>query len=857
MYRRSRSTSTSSPVRPRRARTAAFRLMLISLCLTLLGLGGTQLSGRAIPAKPLSPARGSFGLILSPDRPNGASASSVPPREVGRKQSGKQEAPGTPGEANQSAKVKFSDLVQKEHLAPAKEPKAVHSPKTMPSGRTAPAEVTSSNGEADAAREMSMVAEGAPLIPSPAASSSFAALEDNNTSVPPDTHGAVGPNHLMVTLNTQVRIQNRTGGAVSTVSLNTFWSSLGNPDAFDPKALYDPFNNRWIFTASADANVSTSSILIGVSETSDPTGNWHLYRVDADAGNAAWADFPSIGFNKDWIVVQVNMFSIRTGNYVNSHIYAFNKADLYAGGTGLYTLLQDNTGGFAQAPAITYDNTLSTMYLLETWDGNSGGQGRLRLSTITGSVGAEVLTSGVAFPASPAPWSDFPPGFTDFAPQLGSEHKIQTNDSRMGNLVYRNGSLWCAQTVFLPVGGATRSSVQWWELTPGGTVQQRGLVDDFTGVNFYAFPSIAVNKNSDVLIGYSRFSAAQFASHNYAFRASSDPLGTLRDDSLHKVGEAPYFKTFGGQDNRWGDYSNTVVDPANDTDLWTIQEYAAAPAGGSDRWGTWWARVVPPSTVCTLSLSPTPQYFTALGGNASFSVTSPVGCTWTTGSSSWINVASGLTGGGSGSINFSVSANNAPGARVGAVNVNGQSVTVRQGALFVDVPTNYGFFTEISKLSARGVTSGCGGGSYCPEAFVTREQMAIFLIRALGDFNPPQPGTQRFADVLPSRNGYAFIDKLAALGITAGCGSGNYCPDAFVTREQMAIFLIRALGDFNPPKPQSQRFTDVAPTRNGYAFIDQLAALHITQGCGLNLYCPDDPVTRAQMAAFLVRTFNW
>jgi hypothetical protein len=67
-----------------------------------------------------------------------------------------------------------------------------------------------------------------------------------------------------------------------------------------------------------------------------------------------------------------------------------------------------------------------------------------------------------------------------------------------------------------------------------------------------------------------------------------------------KAGEATYFKTFSGSRNRWGDYSNTVVDPANDTDFWTIQEYAATPPGdGFDRWGTWWAKVVPSGAAAT------------------------------------------------------------------------------------------------------------------------------------------------------------------------------------------------------------------------------------------------------------------
>jgi len=183
--------------------------------------------------------------------------------------------------------------------------------------------------------------------------------------------------------------------------------------------------------------------------------------------------------------------------------------------------------------------------------------------------------------------------------------------------------------------------------------------------------------------------------------------------------------------------------------------------------------------------------------------------------------------------------------------------TLRLVVPFSDVSPAHSFFKEITKLWARGITFGCASSSYCPETSVTREQMAIFLIRALGMPNPPAPAQPRFADVAMDRSGYAFIEELARRGITAGCGGGNYCPDAPVTREQMAILLMRALGVFNPPPPVRQRFNDVPPTMNGYAFIDALAARGITAGCGGGNYCPYAPVNRGQMAAFLVRAFGW
>ena len=138
--------------------------------------------------------------------------------------------------------------------------------------------------------------------------------------------------------------------------------------------------------------------------------------------------------------------------------------------------------------------------------------------------------------------------------------------------------------------------------------------------------------------------------------------------------------------------------------------------------------------------------------------------------------------------------------------VANQALTVLQGAAFLDVPTDYLFYDVTGKISARGITLGCGSGNYCPESPVTREQMAAFIIRALGVPNPPQPSQQRFADVPPSNIFYAFIEEMAARGIAVGCGANEqgqpiYCPSEPVTREQMAAFLVRALGEFNPPTP--------------------------------------------------------
>jgi putative Ig domain-containing protein len=428
----------------------------------------------------------------------------------------------------------------------------------------------------------------------------FPGLGDNGTVIPPDTGGAVGPANLVVALNSQIEIQTRAGTLISSVGLLNFWSSLNVGSVTDPRVIYDPYGQRWIIISAADPETTASAVLIGASHNSDPTAGWNLYRVPVDPMGLRWGDFPTLGFNKNWIVVGINMFTIVGNFYEFANLYVFDKANLYAGGSGLFTLLQDDTGGFAMNPALTYDPNLSTLYLLESW---SSANGLLRMSTITGAVGSEVLTIAVALPAASEPWQAVEPT-TNFAPQLGSAKDIDTDDDRLDWTVYRNGSLWTAQTIFLPAAGTpNRCSVQWWQIDTKagdlGGIQQRGRIDDPTATQFFAYPSIGVNRENDALVGYSQFSAAQYAGAAFSMRMTTDAPGTLRAGTVLKAGESPYFKDLGTGDNRWGDFSSTVVDPLDDLTLWTLQEYAAI----NNNWGTWWGEV---SIGPTPTPSPTP-----------------------------------------------------------------------------------------------------------------------------------------------------------------------------------------------------------------------------------------------------------
>ncbi len=184
--------------------------------------------------------------------------------------------------------------------------------------------------------------------------------------------------------------------------------------------------------------------------------------------------------------------------------------------------------------------------------------------------------------------------------------------------------------------------------------------------------------------------------------------------------------------------------------------------------------------------------------------------------------------------------------------------------IFDDVPVGYWARYWIQTLYSAGITSGCATDPplFCPGAPVTRNQMAKFLLKSKeGRYYTPPPAIGIFNDV-PINDPFApWIEELAARAITAGCSADPplFCPNAPLTRNQMAKFLLRTLeGPLYQPPAAVGVFDDV-PVDNPFApWIEDLAARGITAGCSANppLFCPDATVSRAQMAVFLVKTFN-
>ena len=186
---------------------------------------------------------------------------------------------------------------------------------------------------------------------------------------------------------------------------------------------------------------------------------------------------------------------------------------------------------------------------------------------------------------------------------------------------------------------------------------------------------------------------------------------------------------------------------------------------------------------------------------------------------------------------------------------------------FLDVPPEHPFHDFINTIKRNQVTAGClDGKSFCPDASVTRGEMAVFLLKALLGFDyVPPAATGIFDDVPPGYFARDWVEDLYNRGITGGCVAVplQYCPDRPVTRAEMAVFLLKTEhGTGYQPPDCAGMFSDVpCPATPEFPYsnwVERLLAEGITGGCDVGpppRYCPEDPNTRGQMAVFLILTF--
>jgi hypothetical protein len=441
-----------------------------------------------------------------------------------------------------AATVNFAVIAKQDALNAAQdspaEIKAIHPPKERPNfgfrGLPIPESVFQDFAKIKAQPQ---APPASPTGISPGPVKTFKGEFLSGTTIPPDTMGVAGTTHTVTPSNNMIRIMDRNGVELSRATMNSFWAGTtikggAVTSAFDTKVYFDRFNSRFIMISSLNGPVQNSGMGVAVTQTSDPTGTWNRFTAASDPASTPTAghaiDYPSVGFNKDWIVVNENVFNF-TGagftSYYGQQIFVVDKAAAYANTLGVMTLFEGTFAtcvasatpetelgcGFTMVPAVVEDNSTATVHMLEDWDSTAA---QLRTSKITGTPALPVLTVGTQFPQSTLSWRfdarriGTTGGYLPMKQQsayLVSGTRLMANDSRIQNVVNRGGTLWTTHTVMLSttpqpagtvvggtsVGGtlATRDNhagIQWWQIDPTletglsspASVLQRARIED-------------------------------------------------------------------------------------------------------------------------------------------------------------------------------------------------------------------------------------------------------------------------------------------------------------------------------------------------------------------------------------------
>jgi hypothetical protein len=264
---------------------------------------------------------------------------------------------------------------------------------------------------------------------------------------------------------------------------------------------------------------------------------------------------------------------------------------------------------------------------------------------------------------------------------------------------------------------------------------------------------------------------------------------------------------------------------------------------------------------CTAITTASAVFTDSTGGPQTVTLSAnPSVCVWSASTGAgWISLSAN-GGKGAGGLTATIAENLTGEVRTGTIVLGSQSIAVTQRAtaqVFADVSPSAYYFDAVNMLFSKGISSGCGTNPliYCPEQSIPRWQLAVMVVRAVfgGDKFTSSPSPY-FSDVAPGDAGFRWIQKMYELGISSGCGGGNFCPAQTVTRDQMAIFATRmrygagAEFDF----PITPYFTDVTPDTFGWSWIQRLRLDNVTGGCAATLYCPGGVVTRGDMAMIMI-----
>jgi len=433
--------------------------------------------------------------------------------------------------------------------------------------------------------------------------------------IPPDPIGAAGPSHLVSVVNTSIEWFTKAGtqensqrlGKNKTTNGGSFFESLTpTTAAFDPKVIYDQYTDRFVVIAlEYTTSPQTSRIFLAVSKTSNPNGGWWFSSINSliNISGNTWADYPGLAVNSDGVFITANMFDF-SDTFKGARLWIVQKEDgtggFYDGGTATVSVYDPPTEvsqtAFTMQPAHMFGTppTGVLTYLTRYSGYTDGTDESLSIITVGGTIGSPTFshTFVTLGDIDNTTTSDLPN-----APQSGTTTKIDVNDRRLLSAVCRGGFLWATATI-VPSSGADagQTTAHWFKVTTpvssSSLSDQGNIGGESIATDCYTFfASIAVNSSNDICIGFSATASTIYPGCYFTGRLSTDAAGTTIAPDAVRAGLDYYVRTFGGPNNRWGDYSGVSVDPSDDQTFYVFNEYAITRGtdlgdGELGRWGT-------------------------------------------------------------------------------------------------------------------------------------------------------------------------------------------------------------------------------------------------------------------------------
>lgn len=407
---------------------------------------------------------------------------------------------------------------------------------------------------------------------SPRLSADFAGLDDANWT-PPNGQLAAGPEHLLVAVNSSLAVFDRTGAQLLRCRLEEVFTSLiGEAEVFNPKVLYDQFRSGWVLAACArNAETGHAWLLLAISQSANPLGDWWLWAFDAGADGAVktpyWADGLGLAVDDTTLYLTANMFNGQ-GQFVYAKLRVLSKKELLLGGMphgwDFWQLRNaDGSPAFGLQPALNL-RAAGAQYLLNAV---SDGQGLTQWTITQPSRQSCILSRRFV--------STVPYHFAPNARQAAIQRELETGDTRLTNVIFRHGLLWTAHTVAANWGaGASVTAIHWLQINPrAGCVMQQG----FYGAprSHYFCPAVMVDGEGNMLLVFNRASETEPPSLRFAGRCAPDAPNLLQASELLQ-------RSLVADVADWSVASGVAIAP-DESEMWLIGQYAPTEYD----WATW------------------------------------------------------------------------------------------------------------------------------------------------------------------------------------------------------------------------------------------------------------------------------